>query len=122
MTFYNPMPPFMPPFFSNRFSHNPNTHQSDFNSNNIKHEHENNEKKTSNFPEISTFNAKFSDDVRESSNKKKKAFLNNYLFDNIFSEIQESDTLILLCLIYLLYIQENNDLMIYILLLILINV
>lgn len=40
---------------------------------------------------------------------------------DIFSEIQEPDTLILLCLIYFLYQQQNHTLIIYLLLLLLDN-
>lgn len=111
MTFYNPIvPPFMPPFFSNKY----------YNKNPLLPKIPN--QKLEDSPQNSDINIDSSYDARGSSKNKKKAFPNNYLLDNIFSEIQESDTLILLCLIYLLYIQGNNDIIIYILLLILINI
>lgn len=118
MTFYNPMMPFFPPHFPKHFSYTPNL----TNKNNCNITDNKCNKKTSCFPEISENNVNFSSDASESSKSKKKVFLNNYLFDNLFSEIQEPDTLILLCLIYLLYVQGNNDLIIYILFLILINI
>ena len=107
MTFYNPIvPPFMPSFFSNKYYNKKSLPQE------IKNENYNDSFSKSDI------NIDSSSNTRESSKNEKKVFLNNYLLDNIFSEIQESDTLILLCLIYLLYIQGNNDIIIYILLLI----
>ncbi len=118
MTFYNPMFPFFPPNFPHKFSHQAKP----FNHNNFGHSNlEYSNKKNQIFPETSENNTVFQSNASESSKSKKKVFLNNYLFDNLFSEIQESDTLILLCLIYLLYLQQNNDLIIYILFLILIS-
>lgn len=111
MTFYNPIvPPFMPPFFSNKY----------YNKKALPLEIKNENYRTSS--QKSDINIDSSFNARESSKNEKKVFLNNYLLDNIFSEIQESDTLILLCLIYLLYVQGNNDIIIYILLLLLINI
>jgi len=105
MTFYNTIiPPFMP------------SAQHTLENKKVKNENYNDSFSKSDINIDSSFN------TRESSKNEKKVFLNNYLLDNIFSEIQESDTLILLALIYFLYAQGNNDIIIYILLLILINI
>lgn len=63
----------------------------------------------------------FPENESKSSLNEKKVFPNKYPTKDIFSEIQESDTLILLCLIYFLFKQGNNNLIIYILLLLLSN-